>query len=138
MRKTLGKRLISGVTAALTAVMIFPNVMPTTLAAGGNPQLDAAKKVFSLDRDGDLASSMGWMINYKYADQLYAEIDFPQSVDIPAQSYYLLVHAEGMDTTPFEMMNRNFKYNDGEDRDYYKLYELSLLRSAAADLPQRK
>ena len=43
MRKSLGKRLISGVTAALTAVSLFPNVLPNSMAAGETSDINSAK-----------------------------------------------------------------------------------------------
>ena len=49
MRKSLGKRLISGLTADLTAVMIFPNVAPTSMA-GETADINSSKTVFSLSR----------------------------------------------------------------------------------------
>ena len=128
MRKTLGKRLLSGITAALTAVMVVPNVAPITMAAGGNPTLDSGGAVFSLQREADLKYGSVYNTRYKYANELYAEIDFqsadgdPVSVDIPAQTYYLLVHAEGQSSG-----GGGYVYptdTPDADKNYYKLYEL--------------
>ena len=132
MRKSLGKRLISGVTAALTAVMIFPNVTPTSMA-GETADINSAKTVFSLERDGALTYkyTTNWMgmpmeqTTYKYADQLYAQINFedeagsPAAVDLGDNQYYLLVHAVGRSSG-----GTGYQYKDGENRDYYKLIEI--------------
>ncbi|MDO4864393.1 MAG: SpaA isopeptide-forming pilin-related protein, partial [Ruminococcus sp.] len=122
MRKSLGKRLISGVTAALTAVMIFPNVAPTSMA-GETADINSAKTIFSLDREGALAKSDGR--TFKYANELFAQLNFedeagePADVKVGDNQYYLLVHAVGMSS-----QGVGYKYKDGENRDYYKLYEI--------------
>ena len=133
MGKTLGKRLISGVTAALTAVMMFPNVMPTSMA-GETPDINSAKTIFSLDREGALKKNFGagpgfgFAQGYKYPEELFAQINFedeagnPADVKVGDNQYYLLVHSVGMDNPnggPW-----SFKYKEGDNRDYYQLIEI--------------
>ena len=131
MRKSLGKRLISGVTAALTAVMIFPNVAPTSMA-GETADINSARTVFSLDQGSALKKTNPPMMEspYKTADELYAQISFedetgsPSAVDIADNQYYLLVHAVGKDGTANMFGGAAYKYADGESRDAYQLIEI--------------
>ena len=125
MRKSLGKRLISGVTAALTAVSLFPNVLPNSMAAGETSDINSAKTIFSLDREGALKKADD--VTYKYANELYAQLNFvdeagnPADVKVGDNEYYLLVHAVGRSSSnPFG----GYVYKDDESRDYYQLFEI--------------
>lgn len=119
MRKSISKRILSSITAALTAVMLVPNSLPDSMAAGEYQDLSEAPRVFDLDEN---ALKQNWM--KKSAHDLYTEIDFenadgtPASVTTPDNTYYLLVHATGDDK------DSQFRYGDGESREHYKLIEI--------------
>ena len=92
MRKSLGKRLISGVTAALTAVSLFPNVLPNSMAAGETSDINSAKTIFSLDREGALKKADD--VTYKYANELYAQLNFVDEAGNPAEGDRYRKHSQ--------------------------------------------
>ena len=119
MRHSISKRILSGITAALTAVMIVPNSLPDSMAAGEEQDLSKAPRIFDLDE-----SALRMPSGKKSAHDLFTEIDFenadgtPANVATPDNTYYLLLHAVGDDS------DTQFQYSDGESRENYKLIEI--------------
>ncbi|MCR5542484.1 MAG: hypothetical protein K6F71_16895, partial [Ruminococcus sp.] len=118
MKKTFGKRFISGMTsAALAASFVlgaFPGVSSVLMTS-------SAEAVTGFEYDDSK--------NELSADKTQARINFKgakgESVSVTTSdnTYYLLVHAVGKDTV---LNGTSFKYfEDGESKDAYDLIEIN-------------
>ncbi|SFD03544.1 MSCRAMM family protein, partial [Ruminococcus albus] len=118
MKKTFGKRFISGMTsAALAASFVFgafPGVSSVLMTS-------SAEAVTGFERDNTdnslSAQNTNAKINFKSASGESV------SVTTSDNTYYLLVHAQGKDSDLFGV---TFKYfEEGESKDAYDLIEIN-------------
>ncbi|MBQ8966377.1 SpaA isopeptide-forming pilin-related protein, partial [Ruminococcus sp.] len=115
MKKTIGKRIVSGVTALLMAASV--SVSDLNLFS-----------VIEASAEGEGAFSYaGSELGGVSGSNLYAGVSFTDAngksvgVNIPDNTYYLLVHAVGDDGMGWGA----FKYEENETKETYKLIEIS-------------
>ncbi|MBR1528765.1 MAG: hypothetical protein IJ642_05640, partial [Oscillospiraceae bacterium] len=128
-KKTFGQRFLSGLTSVMMSVMSIAGSVGSSVpirAADGDPS--AGAPIFSLEREALSYQNpvWTWMTSYYGANELSAKISFETAtgsqttVDVPDNTYYLLVKATTQDPAYYERI-------DGEQyaQEFYQLLEIN-------------
>ena len=118
MKKTFGKRFISGMTSAVLAASFvfggFPGISSVIMSSSAE-----AVTGFSRENNDNRMNSGNTKVNIRFRNTTGENVN----VDTADNTYYLLVHCVGEDP---EIAGSTVEYfNNGESRDAYDLIEIN-------------